>query len=225
MRPLVVDDDRGLEGEGLDAALGGRARSHRVGQPQFAAQRLLDRIGDAIGAPLLVLVALEFARQRNGVERAPVGGGEYLRVDDIGAGHGAGAGDDRQQPGVVGRQHGQFGHVAAVVADGGGKRLFGILGRAHEIGVLDLVRQIDLEPIGCVVLGDIALQPIRRPILHRLAEFGLRHGDALGAVDFREAAGEHWLGLVIKGAQQLRLPAIPHAGTDRADIGGREDRQ
>ena len=39
--------------------------------------------------------------------------------------------------------------------------------------------------------------------------------DALGAVDLGEAAGEHRLGLVIERAQELRLPAVPHAGADR----------
>ena len=33
------------------------------------------------------------------------------------------------------------------------------------------------------------------------AEFGLRHGDALAAVDLGEAAGQHRLGLVIEGAR------------------------
>ena len=105
------------------------------------------------------------------------------------------------------------------------ERLAGILGGAHELGVLDLVRQVDLEPIGRIELGDIALQPLARPIRHRGAEFGLRGGDALGAVDLREAAGEHRLGLVIKRAQQLRLPAVPHARADGADVGGGEDGQ
>ena len=53
----------------------------------------------------------------------------------------------------------------------------------------------------------------------------LRHRDALGAVDFREAAGQHRLGLVIQRAQQLRLPAVPDAGADAADIGGGQDGQ
>ena len=51
------------------------------------------------------------------------------------------------------------------------------------------------------------------------------HGDALRAVDLGEAAGEHRLGLVIERAQELRLPAVPHAGADRPDVGGGEDGQ
>ena len=49
--------------------------------------------------------------------------------------------------------------------------------------------------------------------------------DALGAVDLGEAAGQHRLGLVIERAQELRLPAVPDAGADRADVGGGEDGQ
>ena len=108
--PLVVDRDRRLQREGADAALGRRPLGHHIRQPQFAAQGFLDRVGDAIGAPLFVFIAVEFARQRNGVEGAAVGRSIDLRVDDIGARHGAGPGDDRQQPGMIGRKQRQFGH-------------------------------------------------------------------------------------------------------------------
>ena len=33
------------------------------------------------------------------------------------------------------------------------------------------------------------------------------------------------LGLVIKRAEQLRLPAVPHARPDRANVGGGEDEE
>ena len=72
---------------------------------------------------------------------------------------------------------------------------------------------------------DIGVDPLGRPVLQLGLEFGLRHGDALGAVDLGEAAGQHRLGLVIERAQQLRLPAVPDAGPDRADVGGGEDGQ
>ena len=62
-----------------------------------------------------------------------------------------------------------------------------------------------------------------RPVLELGAELGLRHRDALRAVDLGEAAGQHRLGLVIERAQELRLPAVPHAGADRADVGGGQD--
>ena len=54
-------------------------------------------------------------------------------------------------------------------------------------------------------------------------ELGLRHGHALGAVDFGESAGEDRLGFVIERAEQLRLPAVPYAGADRLDIGSGEN--
>ena len=101
----------------------------------------------------------------------------------------------------------------------------GIFGGAHEIGVFDLVWQIDFEPIGRIMLGDIRFEPVLRPVFHRLAEFILRNGDTLGAIDLGESTGEHGLGLVIKRADQLRLPAVPHAGADRADIRGRKNRK
>ena len=127
---------------------------------------------------------------------------------------------------MVGREHGQLGHARSPskLIDGG-ERLAGVLGGAHELGVRDLVRQVDLEPVGRIELRDIGLERLRRPVLERGAELGLRRGDALGAVDLGEAAGEHRLGLVIERAQELRLPAVPHAGADGADVGGGEDGQ
>ena len=73
--------------------------------------------------------------------------------------------------------------------------------------------------------GEIGIELVRRPILERLAQLRLRHGDALRAVDLGEAAGEHRLGLIIKRADKLRFPAVPHAGADRLDVGGGQDGQ
>ena len=127
---------------------------------------------------------------------------------------------------MVGREHGQLGDAARrVEADAGGEPLAGRFGGAHEAGVRDLVRQIDLEPVGRIVAGDIGVELLRRPIRHLGAELGLGRGHALGAVDLGEAAGEHRLGLVIERAQELRLPAVPHPGPDRADVGGGQDGQ
>ena len=72
---------------------------------------------------------------------------------------------------------------------------------------------------------DVGIELLRAPVLHVGAEFRLRQFDAALPVHFREAAGEHRLGLVIERAQQLCLPGIPHAGADRADVGRSEDQQ
>ena len=65
----------------------------------------------------------------------------------------------------------------------------------------------------------------RRPVRELRLELRLGGGDALRAVDLREAAGEHRLGLVVERAQQLRLPAVPHPGPDGADVGGGQHHQ
>src|SRR5437660_224113 len=67
------------------------------------------------GATSLVLVAVVFPSNRDGVERAAVGGGVDLRVDDVGARGRAGPRNDRQQPGMVGGQNRQFGDAACLV--------------------------------------------------------------------------------------------------------------
>src|SRR6185312_13774686 len=87
----------------------------------------------------------------------------------------------------------------------------------------DLMWQIDLEPIRWIMFGDIGLEPVLRPALHRLAQFILRNGDTLRAIHFGESAGEDGFGLVVQCADQLRLPAVPYARADRADVCGREN--
>ena len=158
----------------LSRPFGGARLAHRVGQPDLAAQRLLDQFADARGAARLVLVAVEFARDRDGVEREAVGGGVDLRVDDVGAGQRAGAGDDRQQPRMIRREDRQFGDAARrVETDAGGKPLIGRLGGAHETRMGDLVRQIDLEPIGRIMARDIGLAQRLRPVGEFASQFGL----------------------------------------------------
>src|SRR5216683_1084493 len=72
-----------------------------------------------------------------------------LRVYDVSPGIGAGAGDDREQAGMIGGEHGELGHAAArVESHFGRERFFRPLGGLDEARVRELVRKIDFEPIG-----------------------------------------------------------------------------
>ena len=86
-----------------------RPAGDHLGQADGAGQRLLDQVADAAGPALLVGLVVELAVDGDRIERLAVGGGEDLRVDDVGAGGGAGAGDDRQQARMVGGEHGDLG--------------------------------------------------------------------------------------------------------------------
>ena len=100
----------GLQRERLQArACGCALRGDDLGQAHRARQRLLDQVADLAGAALLVGLVVELAADRDRIERLAVGGGEDLRVDDVAAGGGAGAGDDRQQPRMVGGDDGDLG--------------------------------------------------------------------------------------------------------------------
>ena len=67
----------------------------------------------------------------------------------------------------------------------------------------------------------LGLAPGREP----LSDLGLDRLDALGAAARQRAARQNLLGGVIELAQQRRLPAVPHVGTDGADVADREDQQ
>ena len=127
---------------------------------------------------------------------------------------------------MVGREDRQFGDAARFVeADIDCELVAGLLAGAQEAGMADLARQIDLEPVRRIVPRDVGVELLLRPLGELCAKLRLRHRDALRAVDFREAAGQHRFGLVIQRAQELRLPAVPDPGTDAPDVGGGQDRQ
>ena len=146
---------------------------HHFGQPQLAFEHLFDHFADAGGAAALVLVAVVFPRYRDGVERAAVGGGVDLGVDDVGARGRAGARDDRQQPGMVGRKDRQFGDAARLVeADIDRELVAGLFARPQKPRVADLARQFDLEPVGRIMPGDIGVEFGVLPFGEGGAEFG-----------------------------------------------------
>ena len=109
--------------------------------------------------------------------------------------------------------------------DGGGQRPACLVGLADEGGVGELVGQVDAQPVGRIVALEIGVALARRPVGEAVGKLGLGGGDALVAADLAVAAGDHRLGLVVEGAQELALPAVPHAGADRLDVGDGEDGQ
>ena len=97
---------------------------------------------------------------------------------------------------------------------------------AQEARMRDLVRQIDLQPVGRVVPRDIGVESLRSASPSSSARnSACAMRDALRAVDLGEAAGQHQLGLVVERAQQLRLPAVPDARADRPDVGDGQDEE
>src|SRR6202022_5103512 len=122
---------------------------------------------------------------------------------------------------MVGRENRQLGHASrSGEYNRSGERLSGLRDRTQKLRMGDLVRQIDLQPIGRIMQADIGIALWCAPILYLGAEFRLRLRDPLRPVDLREAAREHRLGFVIEGANEVRLPPVPHARTDRLDVGG-----
>src|SRR5438045_7189135 len=100
---------------------------------------------------------------------------------------------------MIRREYGELGDAArGLETDRGRKLLAGRLGGAHETGVAELVPQVDLEPVRRIVPLEVTVERIGRPVRKRGAEFGLRAGAALRAIDLGEAAGEHGLGFVIE---------------------------
>ena len=64
-----------------------------------------------------------------------------------------------------------------------------------------------------------------RPIGQVPPQLVLRARDAFAMANGRVTAGNDRLGLVVERAQQLPLPAVPRSGTDRTDIGNRQQQQ
>ena len=157
-----------------------RLPASAVVEPDAALEGLLDKRGDTLAAPHLVVVVVEGAADHHRIECAPVGGGEYLRVDDVGVARGAGAGNDREHARMVGREHGQLGRRL----EGHGPDVEGelqpcLVGIAHELGVAHLPFLVDPQPVGRVVEVEDALALLHRPVLQPRGERRTRLGEPL----------------------------------------------
>ena len=91
--------------------------------------------------------------------------------------------------------------------------------------MLDDRVEIRPEPIGRGVAIDEAVELRFRPVCEPLSQRLLPAGDAFAAGQGRVPAAEQRFGLEVEGAEQLALPAGPHAGPDRADIGDGQHEQ
>ena len=155
---------------------------HQRAEPDLALEQLLDGLGDAPRAAQLVLVLLELARQQERVEREAVARGRDVRARDVGAGGRAGAGKQRQQARMVGREQRQLGdgreRVGCEVA---GELLAGASARADQLGVLHRLARVGPEPVVGIVPVDEAFHLLRRPIGDGGAEGRLGRGDAIAA--------------------------------------------
>src|SRR4029079_19798985 len=110
------------------------------------------------GAALLVLVAIEFARDRNRVEREPVGGRDNLRVDDVAAGDSASARDVRQEPRVILCEYGELGDAARGVDPRDGRELLtGFFRFGDEARIRNLAYEIDLQPVRRIMAGGVGI--------------------------------------------------------------------
>ena len=227
VRQIVIHHQVRRQGEGLvGAARLLAAGLDRIAQAHLPAQRLFDGLRHPISAAQLILVLLEGAADEDRVQGQPVRGGEDLGVHDIGARRRASARDDRQEAGMVGGYDRQFRHAAKGVGGELGHERFEFdIHDPQQFGVGDLVLQIRLQPIGLIVTRRIGVEIGIRPGGQRLAQFVLRHGDALFAVDGRVAARQHHFCLPIEGAQQLALPAVPDPRAHSAGVADRQHQQ
>ncbi len=183
----VVDLDTRLHLESLGGLLRLGTLGQNVGQMRLAGQDVLNDLADAFGTAALVVVGIEFTADENGIERPPVAGGENLRVDDVGPCRRAGARYDRQEAGMVGRQHRDFGHgLEGVWLRHGGQRPLVAVGFADEMGVPDLILEADGQEIVGVVEGQIGialvLGPVGKPFCQRLSRLIV----TVGAGQFRK---------------------------------------
>ncbi len=165
---------------------------------------------------------------RKYVERETVGGGERLGVHDGAARHGDGAGELREQAGMIGR-------VEHDVGDGAERVAFGVQRQK-------LAARIGLRPsaghgVPCSSRRRRPASNCRNGALSarsrcsgvksasRAASAALAAATRADARRRLVAARHHVLGGVIKLAQQLALPAVPHARTHGANVGDSQDQQ
>ena len=200
---------------------------HQRAEPDLALEKLLDGLGDAPGAAQLVLVVLELAGKQEGVERETVARRRDVRTRDVGAGGRTGAGKQRQQARMVGRQQRQLGdgreRVGGEVAGELAARRARRRGRAWRARRPCAVSV--LQPVVGIVPLDEALDLLLRPIGSAARKASCAAATRSRGAELGVPAGNQRLGLVVERAQQLALPAVPDAGTDRADVGDGQHQQ
>ena len=225
----IVDEDAGLEREGLRAAPScWRLARDRLGQADRAGQRLLDQVADRAGAALLVRVVVEFAARSKIVSSAwpsvvvKICASTMLPPAMV------------QAPAMIDSRRGWSGASTVIsvtaskarVRDRGGERACRRASASRMKSAWAILRgRSTRSQIGRVVALEIGGALGLRPVGERLGELGLGGGDAAVAADLAVAAGQHRLGLVVERAQQLALPAVPDAGADRLDVGDGEDQE
>ena len=84
---------------------------------------------------------------------------------------------------------------------------------------------IEAQPIGGIAVGQVVLDLLLGPVGQQPAQRRLGRVDPALTSQRADHAGHQILGPVIEFGQQGRLPGVPAAGTDRADIGGGQDQQ
>src|SRR5690606_3428094 len=156
LRDGVGDRGLGRHLEGPQAPVVARDLAQVDEHLALALEQLPDRVDDAGGADLLVLVGGEGAPQAEGVDGAAVAAGEDLRADDRGVLHGAGPGDEREQARMVGRVEADLGDaLEGPHPYGAGKGLGGEVGGADHAGVLDLQFRLGAQPVMVVMARHI----------------------------------------------------------------------
>src|SRR5690606_30999474 len=99
----VRDRDLRRERKGPQALVVSRFLAEVDQHLPLALEKLADRIDNARGADLFVLIGGEGALETESVDRPAVARRENLRADDRGILHGAGASDEGKQARMVGR--------------------------------------------------------------------------------------------------------------------------
>ena len=185
----IGDVDLRPDSEGPGLALAAGFAGNHFRDMRLARQHVLDHPADRGASPEFVLVVGQFAVDQDRVECPSVRGGEDLRVGDVGAGCGTGAGDDRQQTRMVGRQQRDFGDgVERMGAHHGGQLLFRLVGIANELGVPHLLLERHGQQIGFIMQLHIGLAVLLAPVGESMTERLASVRRALLARDLGKAA-------------------------------------
>ncbi len=223
VRRLVVDQHVGHDVERFGAWPRQRFGHQPVDHLAAIGERVLDRLLEAFELRGFVERAAERILDEEIVERHAVARGVDPRVDDVAPRHADRAGDAVEQAGMVGGVDRDERRAA-----------FGIdLRRDRELGVARVGHQSRIagddvvglgDPIGFGQAADERFELLRAPA-EQVAQRGLLDRDAFAAALLLVPEAQHFLGRIVERRQQLPLPAVPHAGADRADIDDRQHQQ
>ena len=222
-RAIVIKGDMRGHAKGTFAFLELVAGFDRLAGDDFALQCLLDHVAQARQAVGLEGMPIGVLYPEHGRRKAVLGG-IGARVHHIGPHQRQRTSQPREDARMIGQRETGTGRVAILVNRQINCNLI-LVQIVQKAGKDHMRGDMQPLPIGRIMARGFVLEVLGIPTGQRLAQVALGIRAALFAVEILKPAFHGAAGLAVEGTQERRLPVVPGAGADTANIANGEQEQ